>query len=190
MDYLVIEGYRSAAEEFAREADVPGDQLPDFDGIASRMAVRDAVARGDVQEAIERVNDLNPEILDTNPTLFFHLQQQRLIEYIRAGAIEDALAFAQAELAPRGEENKEFLTELERTMALLAFGGGGGDLLTQGQRARTANELNAAILNSLSQGPEPRLTGLTRLLAWGELLLAERAEFPRFELPLHTHTPR
>ena len=62
MDYLMIEGYRSAAEEFAREADIPSDQQPDFDGIASRMAVRDAVARGDVVEAIERVNDLNPEV--------------------------------------------------------------------------------------------------------------------------------
>jgi hypothetical protein len=37
--------------------------------------------------------------------LFFHLQQQRLIEYIREGRVTDALEFAQEELAPRGEEN-------------------------------------------------------------------------------------
>ena len=45
------------------------------------------------------------QILDTDPQLFFHLQQQRLIELIRSGDINRALEFAQEELAPRGEEN-------------------------------------------------------------------------------------
>lgn len=48
------------------------------------------------------------QILDTNPQLFFHLQQQRLIELIRNGKVEEALEFAQEELAPRGEENVKF----------------------------------------------------------------------------------
>jgi hypothetical protein len=73
--------------------------------ITDRMAVRKAVQCGQVEDAIEKVNDLNPEILDTNPQLFFHLQQQRLIELIRSGQVEEALEFAQEELAPRGEEN-------------------------------------------------------------------------------------
>ena len=38
-------------------------------------------------------------------SLVFHLQQQRLIELIRAGQIEEALQFAQEYLAPQGEEN-------------------------------------------------------------------------------------
>lgn len=45
------------------------------------------------------------QILDTNPQLFFLLQQQKLIELIRNGKTEEALEFAQEELAPRGEEN-------------------------------------------------------------------------------------
>ena len=48
------------------------------------------------------------QILDTNPGLFFHLQQQKLIEYIRQGQIAEAIQFAQEELAPRGEENVRF----------------------------------------------------------------------------------
>ncbi|CAF2249396.1 unnamed protein product [Brassica rapa] len=47
------------------------------------MAVRKAVQNGNVEDAIEKVNDLNFEILDRNPELFFHLQQQRVIELIR-----------------------------------------------------------------------------------------------------------
>ena len=100
------------------------------------MAVKKAVQNGNVEDAIEKVNDLNPEvhtsmllssclidcerysriknwlclqILDTNPELFFHLQQQRLIELIRQGKTEEALEFAQEELAPRGEENVSIL---------------------------------------------------------------------------------
>lgn len=37
----------------------------------------------------------NMQILDTNPQLYFHLQQQKLIELICAGKINEALEFAQ-----------------------------------------------------------------------------------------------
>lgn len=186
MDYLVIEGYRSAAEEFSSEAGV----IPpvDFESIESRMVIREALQRGDVEEAITRVNDLNPEILDTNPALYFRLQQQRLIELIRQSRIAEALQFAQDELAPRGEESPEFLAELERTMALLAFDSTSSpppaitDLLSPAQRMKTAGEVNAAILESLSQGKEVKLVQLLRLLCWGENMLDERAEFPKVDM--------
>ncbi len=48
-----------------------------------------------VPQAIERVNDLDPEILEEQQELFFHLQQQRLIELIRGGQLAEALEFAQ-----------------------------------------------------------------------------------------------
>lgn len=60
MDYLVIEGYKSAAEEFSQEANLAPPV--DFESIESRMDIREALQRGDVEEAITRVNDLNPEV--------------------------------------------------------------------------------------------------------------------------------
>ncbi|KAG8856578.1 hypothetical protein FRB96_006338 [Tulasnella sp. 330] len=187
MDYLVVEGYKSAAEEFSRETGIPS--AVELATIESRMCIREAVQRGDVEEAIERVNDLNPEILDSNPGLYFHLQQQRLIEHIRHGRVVEALSFAQSELAPRGEENPEYLSELERTMALLAFDIDGPnvppmivELMGQNQRQKTAGELNAAILESLSQGKESKLVGLVRLMCWGEAMLEKRADFPHADL--------
>jgi hypothetical protein len=111
-------------------------------------------------------------------------------------------------LAPRGEENPDFLRELERTMTLLAFnsagagalagagtgsGSGAGapaniaELLTPAQRAKTAGELNAAILESMSQGKEAKLAGLIRLMAWGENLLENHGvEFPKMEFPVES----
>ena len=74
MDYLVIAGYKTAAEEFSKEAGV----VPpvDFESIEHRMNIREAVQRGDVEEAITRVNELNPEVglctdLFTCPTSLF-----------------------------------------------------------------------------------------------------------------------
>ena len=109
MNYLVIEGFKSAAQKFTQEANIDAEM--NLETIQDRMSIRNAVQNGDIEGAIEvfgfdkQVNDLDPEILDTHPKLFFHLQQQRLIELIRAGKLEDAIAFAQDELAPRGEEH-------------------------------------------------------------------------------------
>ena len=125
------------------------------------------------------------QILDTNPSLFFRLQQQKLIELIRQGRIVEALQFAQEELAPRGEERPEFLAELERTMALLAFESTPSvppaiaELLSPAQRLKTAGELNAAILENFSHGKEAKLVALIKLLCWGEATLEEKAEFPK-----------
>lgn len=141
------------------------------------------------------------QILDNNPLLFFHLQQQRLIELIRGGAINEALTFAAEELAPRGEEHPDLLPELERTMALLAFDipksgplSSGplaapphvAELLAPSQRLKTAGELNAAILASQSQGRDPKLPQLIKMLQYGEELLGTdgpgKWDFPRLDL--------
>jgi len=52
------------------------------------------------------------QILEEQHSLYFHLQQQRLIELIRQNKTEEALVFAQEYLAPHGEENDAFLEEL------------------------------------------------------------------------------
>ncbi|KAG0201807.1 Glucose-induced degradation complex subunit [Mortierella sp. GBA30] len=183
MNYLIIEGYKDAAEKFSQES---GAKPPvNLESIQDRMVVRTAIQRGHIEEAIERVNDLNPEILDTNPKLFFHLQQQRLIEYIREGRIMEALEFAHEELAPRGEENPEFLSELERTMSLLAFELNGtspvSDLLTPGQRQKLASELNSALLLAQSQEKDPKLPALLKMCWWAQQQLDERCTYPKIK---------
>eukprot|EP00004_Rigifila_ramosa_P001855 TRINITY_DN11853_c0_g1_i1.p1 TRINITY_DN11853_c0_g1~~TRINITY_DN11853_c0_g1_i1.p1 ORF type:complete len:222 (-),score=59.51 TRINITY_DN11853_c0_g1_i1:23-616(-) len=176
MNYLVIEGYKDAAECFRQETGT--DPGIDLSSISDRMEIRSALQSGDVDTAVSKVNDLDPEILESNPTLFFHLQQQRLIELIRRGEIAAAIEFAQDQLAPRGEENSEFLSELERTLTLLAFetfeNCPVADLIDHAQRQKTATELNAAILASQSQEREPKLPNLLRLLLWAQTQLDEK----------------
>lgn len=60
MDYLVIEGYKSAAEHFSRESGLKPNV--DLDSIENRRIIRNAIQGGRIEEAIERVNELNPEV--------------------------------------------------------------------------------------------------------------------------------
>ena len=143
---MLWKGYVEAADTFCKESGTqPG---VDLNAITDRMEIRKAVQSGNVDFAVERVNDLSPEvtcmhavlqlwaidwmhatwlthhrrllamprarmqILEEKQELYFHLQQQRLIELIRQGKTEEALEFAQDILAPQGEENPEFLEEL------------------------------------------------------------------------------
>ncbi|XP_042037615.1 protein GID8 homolog isoform X1 [Salvia splendens] len=174
MNFIVAENFRL---ESGTEPEI------DLATITDRMAVKKAVQRGNVEDAIEKVNNLNPEILDTNPLLFFHLQQQRMIELIRNGKVEAALEFAQEELAPRGEENQSFLEELERTVALLAFEDVANcpvsELLDISQRLKTATEVNAAILTSQNHEKDPKLPSLLKMLIWVQNQLDKKASYPR-----------
>ncbi|MEW5299934.1 MAG: hypothetical protein WDW36_002903 [Sanguina aurantia] len=180
MNFLVTEGYIDAARMFETESGTPPGV--DLAATTDRMRIRQAVQNGDVEEAIDKVNDMNPEILETQKGLFFHLHQQRLIELIRQGKTEEALDFATDHLAAQGEENPEFLAELERTISLLAFedihSSPVGELLGAEQRQKTACELNAAILHSQCQEQEPRLPFLLKLMLWAQGQLDEKCVYP------------
>merc|ERR1739844_471158 len=112
MNYLVTEGFK---DEAGINTNV------ELSGMDSRIKIRDAIQAGKVTEATSMVHQLYPELLDDDRYLFFHLQQQQLIELIRESKVEDALKFASEQLAERGEESELVLEELERTLALLAF---------------------------------------------------------------------
>ena len=85
--------------------------------------MRTALREGRVDDATGLVNDINPDILDTNARLFFRLQLQRFIELVSSGSPIDALSFAETELVPLldGTAAESYRDELEETAALLAF---------------------------------------------------------------------
>lgn len=60
MNYLIIEGYESAAAKFAQEANISPPVDPE--SIHERVEIRNAIHRGDIQAAVERINELHPEV--------------------------------------------------------------------------------------------------------------------------------
>lgn len=177
MNYLVTEGFKEAADKFGTETGIcyPYDLEP----LDERIKIREAIEIGDIEKAVNNINSLHPELIDTNRQLAFHLRQQQLIELIRERRLEDALLFAQNHLCEYGENNPQIQEELERTMALLAFENPNDspfcDLLLPVQRQRLSGEVNSAILEFENMESNAKLTVLIKMLLWSQDLLDKRA---------------
>ncbi|KAF2188122.1 hypothetical protein K469DRAFT_703579 [Zopfia rhizophila CBS 207.26] len=193
MDYLINEGYPRAAQKFAKEANI--QPLVEEESIQSRVEIRNAIHAGNIEVAIHKINDLNPQILDTDPALHFALLRLQLIELIRTctlspnADITPALTFASSQLAPRAPTNPEFLKDLELTMALLIFPPENlspqlAELLKPSLRQEVANRVNEAILASLGARREARLRNLVRLRSWAENKAREAGKDLPAVLPL------
>lgn len=82
-------------------------------------------------------------------------------------------------MSEAGEKNSEVRTELERTLALLAFEkpekSPFADLLEQSHRQKVASELNAAILKTQHcENPSPRIVNLMKLILWAQAELDKK----------------
>ncbi|KAK3072186.1 hypothetical protein LTR53_007293 [Teratosphaeriaceae sp. CCFEE 6253] len=200
MDYLVSEGYPGAAEKFAQETNFAGPV--DHESIRERVRIRDAIHGGRIDEAIELVNEIDPEILDTNHLLHFHLLQLQLIELIRAiltpsphhpfpppPAATDflpAIKFATEQLSPRAPTDAAYQQALERTMALMIFPPEKmapelKELLDVQLRVKVAGEVNRAILESRGERSGARIRQLIQARAWAE----QEARGVKVELPAY-----
>eukprot|EP00047_Mylnosiga_fluctuans_P004934 m.237405 g.237405 ORF g.237405 m.237405 type:complete len:231 (-) comp13132_c0_seq1:178-870(-) len=181
LQHLISEGYKEAAEEMMAEL---GIHVPvDTASLDQRSQVRGALHRGDVQSAIDKVNELSSETFDRNTELFFQLNIQQLIEHIRGGNIPAALDFARTELATLGSENPALLERLEEAMALLAFKDRSScpvsHLLSPSQRQIMASKVNAALQSQPEADPSAdQLLGLLRAFVWAQNQLGTRATFP------------
>ena len=69
MDYLIKEGYPLAAQKFSTEANI---QPRDPELIDERREILDLICCGDLQMAIEKINDLNPQVSKTHISLSSH----------------------------------------------------------------------------------------------------------------------
>ncbi|KAI3642762.1 hypothetical protein MP228_012317 [Amoeboaphelidium protococcarum] len=202
LNYLIIEGYKDAAINFQKESGFNAVQDSMLSQIDARTSIRSMVQSGHIREAIELTNELDPEILDQDPKLYFHLMIQMLIEMIRQvkndGDIERVLEFAAEECVPKAVENPTLLEHLEAAMTLLAYPNQEGNeknpvgyLLSMNQRHKVASELNAALLSSQSLEREAKLTSLIRLCGFVENKIATQqappqskdvqAEFPKLK---------
>ena len=182
MEYLVKEGYKDAVVSFRQETGI--DPQVNVNSMEDQTNIRQAVEAGRIQDAVEMVNNVDPEILDTNQALYFHLQQQQLLELIKTGDMSRTLDYACSELSARGEENPGFLEELEQCLSLLAFedpkSSPYSHLLENSQKLKLISELNSALLASQDQEPSSRLVTLMKLVLWSQHHLEKKGvPFPK-----------
>jgi len=177
LDYLTTEGYPSAAAKFSKEANLDSQQ--DEESVRSRQRIQHSIHLGSIQEAIDALNELEPQVLDNNPSLHFALLRLQLVELIRTchstpgGDITPAITFSQEHLAERAASNAEFLEDLERTMALLFFAPDKlepqlASLIHPDLRRSVADRVNKAILTCQNQRRDAAIRNIVRLRAWVE----------------------
>ena len=205
---MVIEGFKEAAQEFVIEAgleEVADVNQLDLGSIDYRLRVRQAIQGGQIAVAVQELNNFDPEILDSSPSVYFHLRLQELLEKIRQlkqnnnqsqrqgdemGAVLEVIEFAREFLAPVAQEQAggAYLEELEEAMGLLAAEMGAtwpaDALLLPENRLKTAKEVNSAILASQAQPEQSKLPEILSLLKWAQERLAERANFPKLIDPI------
>lgn len=63
LDYLTMEGYPNAAARFSKEANLHPQQ--DVASIRARQAIQNCIHSGNIQFAIEMLNELDPEVRHT-----------------------------------------------------------------------------------------------------------------------------
>ena len=76
MEYLISEGYPEAAQRFALEANIEPEL--DVDSIQERVEIREAIASGDIQSAIEKINELNPQVRPCSSSLPVYCASRRI----------------------------------------------------------------------------------------------------------------
>jgi len=184
MGWLAIEGFKDAAAVFQQEACV---QIPmPLETLETRVAVREAIHKGDMAAALSAVNSMDPNIAETQPNVMFTLKIQHLIEIIRGGDITMAMDFARIEIAPLVEGNPSFLPRLERAISLLAFERvedcPSAEVLSTAHRQHTAAVVNAALLQAHGLEPTSQLESMVKLMIWAQGRLDERVIFPHLNV--------
>ncbi|OTA63200.1 hypothetical protein K449DRAFT_433308 [Hypoxylon sp. EC38] len=175
LDYLTVAGYPNAAAKFSTEANLSPQQPSS--AIQARQRIQTFIYKGEIENAIRALNDLDPSILDEDEPLHFALLRLQLVELIRksrpGGDIAPALEFAQTQLGPKAPRTPQFLEDLEKTMSLLVFDHDNLDsslkaLLEPNLRREVAEKVNKAILQRQQQRMDAAIRHLVQMRAWSE----------------------
>ena len=151
-NYLFLQGYCIPLKQFISEAKIKFD----FDEklLNQRFLIRQLITTNQIEKAINEINLIDKRILSENKMIYFVLQRQRLLNYIKDNKLQEALIFAKEELLPLSEGDEFLYKELEKTMGLLAFENINDapekELISDKFLEKIATKMNLVILNYLS----------------------------------------
>ncbi|KAK5948347.1 hypothetical protein OHC33_010657 [Knufia fluminis] len=206
MDFLVQSGYPEAASRFAEEANMSTNAENSL--MEERVRIKNAIYQGDLQTAIEEINEIDVSILDNDPALIFSLLRLQLIELIKkiSPAPEsekptltaNAITFAQQNLSPYTPRDPKFKHDLERAMGLMivpkevwsspdslqseqfSMFGHLYELIDPSHKMEVAQNVNAAILRFQGRQGGSKIQTILQTRAWSEGLAREkRIDLPR-----------
>eukprot|EP01025_Chloroclados_australasicus_P019844 TRINITY_DN2089_c0_g1_i1.p2 TRINITY_DN2089_c0_g1~~TRINITY_DN2089_c0_g1_i1.p2 ORF type:complete len:247 (-),score=32.81 TRINITY_DN2089_c0_g1_i1:392-1132(-) len=183
MDYLLHEGLYDAAQSFAQETGLTVEG--DIQEVQERQNVRRCLRQGDIDAAIQRINDFDPEILDTDQSMYFNLYQQKFLELMREGKLVEALTFTRENLS-HIQGNPQFMNEFQKSAEILIYENpkesqAGQNLLSYERVMEVASKTNQSLVGRNGQRKDETVLQLIfKHLVWGQKELAQiGCKFPQ-----------
>ncbi|CAD6197629.1 unnamed protein product [Caenorhabditis auriculariae] len=155
LDYMVFQCHRKPAETLCAEF---GLEFPheEFKIMDFRSDINNCILRGDMKTAIEKIEEISPNMLANNQEVRFLVHRQNLVEMIREGETEQPFGVC---------ENKPRLGfDMERPTDDSPF----HTLYGQEQRVAVAKAVNRTLMTSLNRHSESRLAMMFKLLTWAK----------------------
>ena len=151
-NYLFIQGYCLQLKKFISETKIKFDF--DENLLNKRFLIRRLITTNQIEKAIDEINLVDKNILKENKIIYFILQRQILLNYIKDNKLQEALNFAKNILLPLSEGDDLLYKELEKTMGLLAYENINEapekEIITDKFLEKIAAKMNLVILNYLS----------------------------------------
>ena len=151
-NFLFIQGYCLPLKTFISETKIKFDF--DENLLNKRFLIRHLITTNQIEKAINEINIIDKKILNENKIIYFVLQRQILLNYIKDNKLQEALTFAKDILLPLSEGNDFLYKELEKTMGLLAYeninDAAEKELISDKFLEKIATKMNLVILNYLS----------------------------------------
>ncbi|OAF68988.1 Glucose-induced degradation protein 8 [Intoshia linei] len=183
LEYLYNEGYKSTAECFNKESKLY--QKQNYCKVLERRKIMEFIYEGNIMEAINMINEEFIYFFHTNPAMYFELQLQQLIEFVRKSSNKvDMIQFAQINLIPYCDMNPSILESIEEVISFIIFDdynlSPNKHLLDQSKRDRVAEQVNRELMKTLHTNRESMINYIYSVMHWSqEKLEANNATFTK-----------
>lgn len=151
-NYLFIQGYCLPLKKFISETKIKFNF--DENILNKRFLIRQLITSNQIEKAINEINLIDKKILSENKIIYFVLQRQILLNYIKENKLQEALTFAKDILLPLSKGDDFLFKELEKAMGLLAYENINDapekELISDKFLEKIATKMNLVLLNYLS----------------------------------------
>ncbi|TBU16912.1 hypothetical protein CWI40_020980 [Ordospora colligata] len=188
LEYLDNEGMEDVAVEFANDL---GISFTKSLYLSQRTEIRNKIESGDIDAAISRINDINPEIIDRNTKMYYFLMEHKACELSMqikskclengindtAPLLEEVIEFIRSELYDMALGDPLLMTHLEDLLEFVIFNDQESAIVSK--RRNLATYVNQQILESHGS-EENKLIKMLSVIVSAEKSLKETHKFPTF----------
>lgn len=120
LDYFLHHGHSEVIETYCKEMNLPIPE-EEIKAMEVRNDVKQSILEGRMEEALEKMNAISPDIIKDD-LAHFEFRKQHMIEMIRGGLTKEPVEYFREHLMPGGvRPPDERMILLERIFTLMVF---------------------------------------------------------------------